>query len=67
MMHMLLYLIRAVQDGRYCFCVFVLCTMVGGIKDNCINEHLEEREQLVCLLVRVTSSRAQTPSLSQMT
>lgn len=41
--------------------------MEGGIKDKCINEHLEEREQLVCLLVRVTSNRAQTPSLSQMT
>lgn len=51
----------------YCICVFVLCIMEGGIKDKCINEHLEEREQLVCLLVRVTSNRAQTPSLSQMT
>jgi hypothetical protein len=50
----------------YCICVFVLCIMEGGIKGKCINEHLEEREQLMCLLVRVTSSRAQT-SLSQMT
>lgn len=36
----------------------------GGIKDKCINEHLERNS--LCLLVIVTASRAQTPSLTQM-
>lgn len=45
-----------------CF-VFVLL-YGGGIKDKCINEHLERNS--LCLLVSVTASRAQTPSLTQM-
>lgn len=52
--------IRA-QAGM-CF-VFVLL-YGGGIKDKCINEHLERNS--LCLLVSVTASRAQTPSLTQM-
>lgn len=44
--------------------VFVLL-YGGGIKDKCINEHLERNS--LCLLVSVTASRAQTPSLTQMT
>lgn len=44
---------------------FVFVLLYGrGIKDKCINEHLERNS--LCLLVSVTASRAQTPSLSQM-
>lgn len=45
-----------------CF-VFVL-SYGGGIKDKCINEHLERNS--LCLPVSVTASRAPTPSLTQM-
>lgn len=45
-----------------CF-VFVLL-YGGGIKDKCINEHLERNS--LCLLVSVTASRAQTLSLTRM-
>lgn len=45
-----------------CF-VFVLL-YGGGIKDKCINEHLERNS--LCLLVSVTARRGQTPSLTQM-
>lgn len=44
---------------------FVFVLLYGeGIKDKCINEHLERNS--LCLLVSVTASRAQTPSLTQM-
>lgn len=42
--------------------VFVL-PCGGGIKDKCINEHLERNS--LCLPVSVTASAAQTPSLTQ--
>lgn len=44
---------------------FVFVLLYGeGIKDKRINEHLERNS--LCLLVSVTASRAQTPSLTQM-
>lgn len=46
--------------------MFVFALLYGeAIKDKYINEHLERNS--LCLLVGVTASRAQTPSLTQMT